>query len=184
MTRFLTPFLLFLLFGCGQTENQESETIKTKPIEGWKSLTENNYTIQYPPTWELNQSKEMGTNFVLFSPVENSEDQFRENVNLLIQDLTGKNIDLDRYTEISEGQIKTMITNSTIDESKRIKKGNTEYHKLIYSGDQGVFQLKFEQYYWVIDEKAYVLTLTCQESTFSELKEVGEKMLNSFSITN
>jgi hypothetical protein len=40
--------------------------------------------------------------------------------------------------------------------------------------------LKFEQYYWVINEKAFVLTLTCEEDQFKNYKEVGEKILNSF----
>ena len=181
MPRFLTFFLLLSLIACGQT--QESKTINTKLIEGWKTLSEKNYTIQYPSTWELTQAGQMGTSFVLFSPLEDSKDQFRENINLIIQDLTGMNIDLNKYTEISEGQVKTMITNSSIKETKRIKNGNTEYHKLIYTGDQGVFRLKFEQYYWVQNDKAYVLTLTCEQTTFPNFKEIGEKILDSFLIT-
>ncbi|MBK7681894.1 MAG: hypothetical protein IPJ26_05200 [Bacteroidetes bacterium] len=39
----------------------------------------------------------MGTSFIIFSPLENDEDKFKENVNLLMQDLTGQNIDLDKY---------------------------------------------------------------------------------------
>jgi hypothetical protein len=185
MTKFFTiTILLFTLIACGQTSvKQESDVNKTKTIEGWKTLSENNYAIQYPSNWELNQNGQMGTNFILLSSLENKEDQFRENVNLIIQDLTSRNIDLDKYSEISEGQVKTMITNSNLIESKRIKNGNNEYHQLIYTGDQGVYHLKFEQYYWVENEKAYVLTLTCEQSTFSEYKEIGENILNSFLFT-
>ncbi len=186
MTKFLTAtILLFTLIACGQTSvKQESGENKTKTIEGWKTLSENNYAIQYPSNWELNQNGQMGTSFILLSSLENKEDQFRENVNLIIQDLTGRNIDLDKYSEISEGQVKSMITNSNIQESKRIKNGNKEYHQLIYTGDQGQYHLKFEQYYWVEKEKAYVLTLTCQQNTFANFKEIGENILNSFSFTN
>jgi hypothetical protein len=75
-----------------------------------------------------------------------------------------------------------LLTNSDLIESKRIKKSNAEFHKLIYTGDQGVFHLKFEQYYWVIDSKAYVLTFTSEEEKFATYSETGEKILNSFSI--
>ena len=73
-----------------------------------------------------------------------------------------------------------MITNSALIESKRIKNGNDEYHKIIYSGDQGIFHLQFEQYYWVINEKAFVLTFTSEKAKFADYKTIGEEILNSF----
>jgi hypothetical protein len=82
--------------------------------------------------------------------LESKTDLFRENINLIIQNLEGQKInDLNSYTELSEGQIKTAIENSTIIQSKRInvldKKGeNNEYHQMIFTGTQGTFKLKFE----------------------------------------
>jgi hypothetical protein len=184
MTKILTSIFLVSLVSivaCGQTTTkQESGNNYPQTNSDWKTLDQSNYTIQYPSTWELNQSGQMGTSFVLFSPLESDKDKFKENVNLLIQDLTGQNIDLDKYTEISEGQIKTMITNSALMESKRIKNGKDEYHKIIYSGDQGIFHLQFEQYYWVINDKAFVLTFTSEKDKFADFREIGEKILNSF----
>lgn len=184
MTKILTCLTLLALIGCGQTAvKQESSNTKAKTIDGWETLSEINYSIQYPSTWELNQSGQMGASFVLLSPLENNEDIFRENVNLIIQDLTGQSIDLDKYSEISEGQVKTMITNSTLIESKRIKNENVEHHKLIYTGDQGILRLEFEQYFWIENNKAYILTLTCEQNKYSEFKDLGENILNTFSIS-
>jgi hypothetical protein len=183
MTKILTCLTLLTLIGCGQTAvKQESDYTKAKTIDGWETLSEANFSMQYPSTWELNQNGQMGASFVLLSPLENNEDIFRENVNLIIQDLTGQSIDLDKYSEISEGQVKTMITNSTLIESKRIKNENNEYHKLIYTGDQGILRLEFEQYFWIENSKAYVLTLTCEQNKYSDFKDLGEKILNTFSI--
>ena len=64
--------------------------------------------------------------------------------------------------------------------SDRKEKNEQEYQRIIYTGKQGEFNLKFEQYYWVIDEKAYVLTLTCEEDEFENYQETGETILNSF----
>jgi hypothetical protein len=164
---------------CAQTTESKSKTVDT--VE-WKSLTENNYSISYPNNWELNISGQMGTSFILFSPLSSKEDQFKENVNLLIQDLAGHNLDIDKYVEISEGQIKTLITDGEILESKRITTDNLEYQKVVYTGTQGIFNLKFEQYYWVIGDNAFVLTLTCEENQFNNHKIIGEKILNSFDI--
>ena len=124
----------------------------------------------------------MGTSFILFSPLTSQQDQFKENVNLIIQDLTGYNLDLDKYVEISEGQIKTMITDGKIIESKRITSRTLNYQRVIYTGKQGIFNLKFEQYYWVVGNKAFVLTLTCEETQFDNYQVTGEKVLNSFNL--
>jgi hypothetical protein len=181
MTKLIVLLLFPSLVAFGQTTaNQESGKNSQQEIIEWKTLDQSKFSIQYPSTWELNQSGQMGTSFIIFSPLENDEDKFKENVNLLMQDLTGQNIDLDKYVEISEGQIKTMLTNSTLIESTRVKKESEEFHKIIYSGDQGIFHLKFEQYYWVIDDKALVLTFTCETDQFFKFVNTGEKILNSF----
>ena len=123
----------------------------------------------------------MGTTFVLFSPLDARQDKFRDNVNFIIQDLSGYNLDLNKFVEISETQVKTMITNSILIESTRIKTDADEFHRMIFTGDQGMLHLKFEQFFWVKNDKSYVLTLTCEQDKFSDFKEVGEAILNSFS---
>lgn len=170
-------FLFISLSACGQTVQKNAE----KEIEnGWKALNESSYSIQYPEKWDLDKSGKMGISLLLLSKQSSPQDQFRENVNLLIQDLQGQNINLDKYVEISEGQIKTMITNGNLIESKRLRENGSEYQKVIYTGDQGVYKLKFEQYYWIKNGKAYVLTLTCELDQFETYKMFGEKILNSF----
>jgi hypothetical protein len=168
-------FLIANLTACGQTEKNKTET-----LDGWKSISENDYSIDYPEDWELSKPGQMGTSFVLFSPLSSEQDQFKENVNLVIQDLTGHNLDLDKYVDLSEGQIETMITDGKIIESKRMTTETTNYQKVIYTGKQGIYNLKFEQYYWVIGDKAFVLTLTGEEDQFSNYQVIGEKIMDSF----
>lgn len=149
----------------------------------WKTLTKDSFSIQYPDNWNLDETGQMGSTFILFSPLAAPSDPFRENVNLLIQDLTGYNLDLDRYVELSENQIKTMINDGRLIESTRINDKTLEYHKIIYQGNLNNRDLKFEQYYWVQEKKAYVLTLTCEKSEFDNYKLTGEKILNSFTLS-
>jgi len=165
----LIGILLFTISVCGQTKE-------------WNNLNEKEYTIKYPNNWELNKSGLMGTKFILFSQLTSKSDNFKENVNLIVEDLTGHNIDLNQYVEISEKQIVTMITNGNIISSKRAKSYGKEFQKVIYTGKQGIYDLQFEQYYWVENNSAYVLTLTCEVTDFSEFKNIGEEILNSFEI--
>ncbi len=146
--------------------------------QDWHTLDKSDCSITYPSNWELNESGLMGITFGLFSPQTSTEDLFRENVNLVVQDLTGMGIDLDQFTEISTNQISSMFTNSIIQLNERVG----DYQKLIYEGEQAPFNLSFEQYYWVKNDKAYILTFTTETEQFSNYQEIGEQIMNSFQI--
>jgi len=150
----------------------------------WKTLNNSEFSINYPKNWELNSSGQMGTRFIIFSQLTDKNDQFKENVNLIIQDLTGYDFDLNKYVELSENQIKTMITESNILINERITKNKKEYQKIIYTGRQGVYDLKFIQYYWLENNKAYVLTFTAEVNEFTKFKKTSENILNSFKLKN
>jgi hypothetical protein len=185
MRQLLGFFALMIAFiACEQSSQKESKTeeIKTEIPENWKTLSESDYSIQYPDTFDLDKSGQMGMSFILLSKQTSQQDLFRENVNLLIQDLSGQNIDLDKYVEISEGQIKTMITDGNLIESKRMSDNNKELQRVIYTGKQGQYDLKWQQFYWVENKKAYVLTLTCEINQYDNYVSVGEKIMKTFTI--
>ncbi len=87
---------------------------------------------------------------------------------------------LDRYVELSESQIKTLITDCNIIESSRILDEESEHHKIVYTGKQGEFDLKFIQYYWVVDNTAFVLTFSAEINAFDEFAQTAEKIMDSF----
>jgi hypothetical protein len=151
-------------------------------VSDWKTLDEKEYSISYPADWSLDQSGTMGMSFALLSPLEDNEDTFRENVNLMMQDISHHKLDLNTYTNLSIEQIGTYITDSKILSSERMKKDGLEYQQIIYTGKQGLFYLTFEQRYWVVNGKAYVLTLTTEEDKFEAFKATGSKVLDSFQI--
>lgn len=167
----LLSLLVFISFGFTAIKGEE-----------WAKLETGDYSIEYPSTWALDQSGQMGTSFFVMSELDSKKDKFRENVNLLVQDLTGYNMDLDKYSELSAEQVKTMIKNSKLIENQRIKSASGQYQKVIYLGDEGDFHLQFEQYYWVVNNKAYVLTLTCEKKNFKKYKKTGERILDSFKL--
>ncbi len=159
---------------------QAHEASALNKSNGWKSLDGTNYSVKYPQKWEVDQSGTMGTTFILFSPLESDKDTFRENVNLVIQNLSGFNIDMKKFVDISEGQLKTMITKSNLIESRGIKSGTEEYHRMVYTGEQGALKLRFEQYYWVINDKAYIITFTCEQAAAGKYTDTGQAILKSF----
>jgi len=106
-----------------KSENKEESPTPTE----WKSLTNEKFEIQYPSDWVVDQSGQMGISFFLFSPLSDESDNFKENVNLLIQDLAGYDLTLDGFVDLSENQIKTLATDGEIILSDRIKDDKVEH---------------------------------------------------------
>lgn len=162
--------------------NVKGNSFKKLPYsfsQSWKQLKGNGYSIQYPKHWCLDNSAKNGLSFVLFSqpPVEK---RFRENVNLLIQDLTGQEINLDKFVKKSEEQIIHMLNGSKILESERVFIYGIEYHKVRYTGKSRGYDLEFLQYYRLWGNKAYILTLACEISQFKKYHTTAKKIMESF----
>lgn len=174
----------------GNLSNPLTQELHRIDGDNWKILSKENYTIKHPPSWEVNTSGEDRTSFILFSPLVSKSEKFRTNINLIIQDLEGiaidsRTINLKEYTERSIVEIKNKNTKSggKIISSDLINVNGISHQKVIYTGvSKEGLKLQYEQYYWVEKNKAYVLTLTCQEYKFIDYQATGEKIFDSFII--
>lgn len=137
------------------------------------------YSIRYPDKWKF-EGEDMGAVFHILAAKSGPNDGFNENVSLVIQDLTGINIDLDRYVELAEKQILSSVKNGKIVKSQRLSSGSLQLHKLTYTGEINEFQLKLIRHYHLRDEKAYILTFTAETKEFEKFKFYGQQILNSF----
>ena len=57
-----------------------------------------------------------------------------------------------------------------------------DYHEVVYQGDQNGQQLQFLQHYYVINEKAFVLTYTAEKTDFDRYLEESRKIMDSFKL--
>lgn len=171
LNRAMKKILFFTLFLSAQIVNAQLSETHENDL----------YAIDYPEKWTLDQSAAMGMSFIILSPQESADDLFRENINLIEQDLEGYAMNLDQYMDLNLSQLKSFITNYDLKESKRMT-GSMEFHKLEYYGSQGQFNLAFVQYFWVIGEKAFVLTFTSEQSQIEKYRQTGEEILQSFKI--
>jgi hypothetical protein len=152
-------------------------TFNYSGLQEWKTLETPEYSIQYKADWVLDQSGQSGTKFMLYSPSIQGQ-VFKNNINLIIQDLKGQNIDLKKFVDISTDQIQKLITSSKI----ILSQTTNSRHEIVYTGAFGQFSLKWKQYYWVKDEKAYVLTFTADSSSFEGAVGDVTKTMDSFKI--
>jgi hypothetical protein len=170
--------LLFAIPCLANAQNlQQQGTLKD-----WNTFNRNQYIISYPATWRTDTSGAMGADAFFFSPKDSDTDKFSENVNVMIQSLAGTNINLDQFVENSERQIKTLVTEGVLVESKRMNRNGRAFHYLLYTGTQGLFKLKTAQYYFIEGEKAFVVTLVTETHRFEEYEKTGMQMMDSFRI--
>lgn len=182
MNRIILFIILSLAVNTNGFAQEIVEQTSTNDTIAWHKLNTDKFIIKHPETWTMDTTGLMGSTFILFSPVSGDEDKFRENVNLVVQNITGFNLDLDKFIAISEQQIKALITDAELVVNEKVEKENTTHQKLIYSGRQGIYSLKFLQHCWVINDMAYVLTMTCEIDQFDTYLKTGEQILDSFLI--
>jgi hypothetical protein len=195
MKNVLPVLTLLSYLVCGQITT-ETAVGKIAIASNWKKLDRVNYSIRYPSNWDLEQKEDQTSDAVMFypftilSPIESPADKFRENVNLVVEQLAGRKIDgvdggnitLDKYAELSTNQLKLEMSNFQIVETKKVASNRRKYHKTVFTWDYEAFKLKVEQYYWVANGKAYVLTFTTERDKFPKFRETGEKILNTFTL--
>lgn len=154
-------------------------TSQTKAKTTTKIIDKNGYTISYPSNLRADETTMNGSDFFLFTEKTGPQDNFVENINLVVQNLATLNIDLDKFVEITIGQISTK---GKLLESKRHVMNGTHYHVLVYEGNFDGLQLKFLQYDFVKNDKAYILTYSAKKDAFDTYFVAMANVMNSFNL--
>lgn len=147
----------------------------------WLSYTDttNNFKIKYSDKW----AKQNINGVVAFlSPKENDKDNFQENVNIMVQDLSKQPLTLEEYTEITKKQITDNLGASAIVSLKDVTVSGQKAKELVYNMDYSGRKLKMKQYWFIKSNKAYVLTYTAEPSQFDKYESISTETIQSFSL--
>jgi len=136
------------------------------------------FSIVFPKYWEI-QQKEMGTAVIALSPEEGSKDDFRENVSITVEEVSG-DITLDKYFVVSQQNLKSYSK-----DYKLLYKNNTWLSRkpamiLGFTYSMSGLKLKVLQYYCLYKNKAYVITCTALPHTFDRYEEIFLKIVRTF----
>ncbi len=140
------------------------------------------FHMKYPQKWTVKENPMEGAAVVFISPKENELDYFQENVNIVVQDLSKKPMNLDEYSNLAITQL-IAVFKSNVDmiESKSIFWANKPAHKIVYigKGDNGA-RTKL-MHIWIIQRTtAYQLTYAAQEAQYDKYIGLVNTMVNSF----
>jgi hypothetical protein len=150
------------------------------PTAGFETYTDAEYgfTIAYPTDWEK-QEGALGSSVLILSPTEEPSDDFRENVNVLVQTVPDK-MSLGEYTRLSLDEAPKLITGFDLLDDGPAMLSDAPAHQVHYRGEQGAFRLEWKQMYALSNGRAFVLTYTAERDQYESGLPTAEAMFASF----
>jgi len=142
-----------------------------------------NFTLRYPQNWEMRSLESMTSpapsvkNVVAFlSPVENADDKFRENVNVVVETITGQQYTSEEYAKAAdETWLKYDTSLKQLDLQKTSISGEPAFYTIVAND-----KLKFKQYKFVKGDKAFVITYTSELGKFDAFLKTADSIMQSF----
>ncbi|MBD3892236.1 PsbP-related protein [Olleya marilimosa] len=141
-----------------------------------------NYSIEYPSNWILNDSGENGTKIFLYPTNSESSDVFTENINLILQNLNDSNITIEKYKGIVEKQISGMLTEPKISSSEIENRNGLKCHQLIAEGKSGDYKFKTIIYTYLINKQIYTLTFVTLYENYENNHIESLRIMDSFKL--
>ncbi|PGH40579.1 MAG: hypothetical protein CRN43_02215 [Candidatus Nephrothrix sp. EaCA] len=127
----------------------------------WRVYTDNvnHFKINYPDKWIIQNAN---GSIVFLSPKEGVQDLFQENVNLMLQDLSQKRMNLEQYTEVTKKQIIDNLGSSAIISLKSTTLAGQRAKEFIYDMNYQGRSLKLKQYWFIKGNIAYLFSYTAR----------------------
>ncbi|AUC78277.1 hypothetical protein CW736_02165 [Nonlabens sp. MB-3u-79] len=170
MKNFLLTLILFPLIIVAQ---ELKEIIKYE---------KDNYSIEHPSNWILNDSGENGTNIFLYPTYSESSDVFTENINLIVQNLNDLTINIEKYKGLVEKQISGMLTEPKITLSELKNKNGLKCHQFVAEGEASGYKFKTIIHTYLIDKQIYTLTFVTLYETYENNHIESLRIMNSFKL--
>jgi serine/threonine protein kinase len=137
------------------------------------------FRVDYPRNWsKQNRDDFLATGAVFFSPLENDADQFKEQVSVLVEDLSS-DLPLSEYTRQSLAEIR-QLSDPNIGEAKVVAMGANEGRQIIYQGEENGNPVQRMQTWSVNGNRAYVITYTAVPKSYDDYLPTVEKIIESF----
>lgn len=140
------------------------------------------FALKYPANWSFAENMG-GAAAVFYSPKENALDIFRENVNVVVQDISHNPMDLKKYTETAITQMQAVFgTNLEILDSSPTTIDGREGHQFGFLGKGPEGNVQYMCRWTIVGTSAYQITYTATESGYPKFLKQAERMMKSFKI--
>lgn len=136
------------------------------------------FSIKFPGDWEKKENY-LGAVVFALSPLENQEDQFRENVNIIVEDIHDDTKPKDYY-QTSLSELKKSVSDFVMHENGYTSINRINMKRGIFSYRLEGFRIKTLQYAYIQERRGYIISFTSIPDNFPEYRSQFEKIAQSF----
>lgn len=163
----LACFLVGLV-GCGK------RTVQNTIFQGKE------YVLEFPDFWDVH-SNWMGTDLAGLSPQEDPTDEFRENVNVILENLPASMTD-EEYMEISLDGLKNLFLVPASTSFTRTRVGNRDGYHVHYQAHIEQGHVDNDVYVVIDGGGAYVITCSHEVGKRDAFKSTMDGIIATFDI--
>jgi hypothetical protein len=144
----------------------DDDDTSTGSKSNWKTYSGTGYTIELGSDWTktTNAAAELA-----FTHLGSSTDGFSENINVIVQDISAYDLDLESYLEMSLEQYEQLEYD--VISYKHMTVNGVKGYYCVISTEVNSITCYISQYFTVIDDAAYVFTFAADEDGFDELED-------------
>lgn len=116
------------------------------------------------------------------SPQSSSSDDFLENLNIVTEDISSQPMTLSEYIDYSIDMEQRYISDYELIESSAFNLSSEPAQRVVFTGKQGIYSLKWMQILFVKNNVVYIITYTAMVDSYSSELETIQQMINSLVI--
>jgi serine/threonine-protein kinase len=154
---------------------------KYTPPTGWQR--HENYTLKfsvyYPPGWKFSNQGSPNLIFNISSPKTNDQDYIQENVNLVVQDVA-EGMDVTTYLEELEKKASNQLEAIEKQSNESVDFKGYSAITSTYLAQVNDIRVRWLQYTWIKDDKAYLLTYSAEIAQYDAYKDFALEIIKSF----
>ena len=174
-----------------QPTYQQTNTNPTSQNQTYAKLTDaeltkysdgqGRFSISYPTNWTLNKNPDNAV-IQITSPKEKDEDNFRQNINLQIEDMGNRSQTIEQYVKINMDAVKDLIKGYREVSSMYFNRNGGRVYEVVYKGKYGGidYEIQIKQLFAVSNGKAFILTYVSKEDERDVFETTANKIFNTF----
>lgn len=144
------------------------------------TLSKSTYSVKYPDPWSIEGTANAKQFTIKAAPDSGIADNFIENLNLVIYDLTSP-MSAQQYADFSKTTLPQKIKSFSILENTKGNLGKDSWY-MVFKGIQFGKKLQWKQYYIVKGGKVHILTFTAEAVRYKQYIKAVNTMMASYSI--
>jgi len=155
-------------------------SLPTLALESMKTFNDKKegFAIEFPENWET-KTEFMGTAIISLSPKADLTDTFRENVNVVTEDLP-MTMTAKQYYEANLVSMRKMLKEFAVITSSTVTLDGAPAIKMIATHAMGNNKSKNMTFFFTRGKKGFVITCTATPQTYTQYKPVFDTISMSF----